>query len=300
MFHLAALHAPHVGVHSETAFRRANVDATAALLEAALAARVRRFVFASTTSVYGCTSRAVSEAVNWGSDPTRSRRECQLRTTAERAYVVHVHQAPCRRWGGRTQHEDRELLALYARVSSKTQAAACSDRGGSSVSWPNRRRTKPLATRVGVDIDLDSSDRRPGHLPTLAGTPCTEPSVQSAATQGGTLAASEVAPLWEVRPKARLRVRCEAARRRAPLLPSLREGRRLLGTSSLPSFTRLLGASRSARLAADPRAPVASAAPAAGPETTRWSGRRSRLLLRADPGLLQTKPTAKWSGPEVA
>ncbi len=63
VFHLAALHAPHVKVRSERAFRRANVDATAALLEAALAARVRRFVFASTTSVYGCTSRAASEAV---------------------------------------------------------------------------------------------------------------------------------------------------------------------------------------------------------------------------------------------
>jgi UDP-glucose 4-epimerase len=62
VFHLAALHAPHVGRTPKEAFRRANVEGTAALLEAALAARVPRFVFASTTSVYGCTSRAAAEA----------------------------------------------------------------------------------------------------------------------------------------------------------------------------------------------------------------------------------------------
>lgn len=63
VFHIAALHAPHVGRRSEADFRRVNVDATAALLEAALAAKVRRFVLTSTTSVYGCTTRVKSEAI---------------------------------------------------------------------------------------------------------------------------------------------------------------------------------------------------------------------------------------------
>jgi len=63
VFHIAALHAPHVGQRSEADFRRINVDATAALLEAAQAAGVRRFILTSTTSVYGCTTRAKSEAV---------------------------------------------------------------------------------------------------------------------------------------------------------------------------------------------------------------------------------------------
>ena len=51
--HVAALHAPHVGLAPDVEFRRVNVDATARLLDAAIAANVSRFVFTSTTSVYG-------------------------------------------------------------------------------------------------------------------------------------------------------------------------------------------------------------------------------------------------------
>jgi nucleoside-diphosphate-sugar epimerase len=51
--HVAALHAPHVGRTSDGEFRSVNVDATARLFDAALAAGVSRFVFTSSTSVYG-------------------------------------------------------------------------------------------------------------------------------------------------------------------------------------------------------------------------------------------------------
>jgi UDP-glucose 4-epimerase len=61
--HVAALHAPHVGCRSEEEFRRVNVEGTRVLLGAALRAGVRRFVFTSTTSVYGCTSRAKDRAI---------------------------------------------------------------------------------------------------------------------------------------------------------------------------------------------------------------------------------------------
>ena len=61
--HLAALHTPHVGLRSEEEFRRVNVEGTRILLGAALRAGVRRFVFTSTTSVYGCTSRAKDRAI---------------------------------------------------------------------------------------------------------------------------------------------------------------------------------------------------------------------------------------------
>ena len=64
VIHIAALHAPHVRVRSEEEFRRTNIDGTAILLQAALRAGVRRFVLTSTTSVYGCTSRA-GEAAIW-------------------------------------------------------------------------------------------------------------------------------------------------------------------------------------------------------------------------------------------
>jgi len=51
--HVAALHASHVGVAADSEFRSVNVDGTARLLESALAAGVSRFVFTSSTSVYG-------------------------------------------------------------------------------------------------------------------------------------------------------------------------------------------------------------------------------------------------------
>jgi nucleoside-diphosphate-sugar epimerase len=53
VIHCAALHAPHVGTASSAEFRAINVDGTARLLDASLAAGLRRFVFTSTTSVYG-------------------------------------------------------------------------------------------------------------------------------------------------------------------------------------------------------------------------------------------------------
>jgi nucleoside-diphosphate-sugar epimerase len=51
--HVAALHAPDVGRASDAEFRNVNVDATARLLDAALAAGASRFVYTSSTSVYG-------------------------------------------------------------------------------------------------------------------------------------------------------------------------------------------------------------------------------------------------------
>ena len=51
--HTAALHAPHVGTHSDEQFRRVNVDATKRLLEHALAVGASHFVLTSTTSLYG-------------------------------------------------------------------------------------------------------------------------------------------------------------------------------------------------------------------------------------------------------
>jgi nucleoside-diphosphate-sugar epimerase len=51
--HTAALHAPHVGGVDEAAFVEANVRVTERLLVESQRAGVRRFVFTSTTSVYG-------------------------------------------------------------------------------------------------------------------------------------------------------------------------------------------------------------------------------------------------------
>lgn len=51
--HVAALHAPHVGACPESEFVRVNVDATRRLAEIAREAGVPRFVFTSTTALYG-------------------------------------------------------------------------------------------------------------------------------------------------------------------------------------------------------------------------------------------------------
>src|SRR5262245_25458967 len=53
VLHTAALHKPHVVTHSRREFVDTNIVGTLNLLEAAAAARVRSFVYTSTTSVYG-------------------------------------------------------------------------------------------------------------------------------------------------------------------------------------------------------------------------------------------------------
>ena len=63
VIHLASLHAPHVGKASQTDFESINVAATAQLLALARKAQVRRFLFASTTSIYGHAMSHKSRAV---------------------------------------------------------------------------------------------------------------------------------------------------------------------------------------------------------------------------------------------
>ncbi len=61
--HFAALHAPHRETHSRAEFLATNVEATARLVDAARQAGVRRFLLASTTSVYGRSMRSKTRAV---------------------------------------------------------------------------------------------------------------------------------------------------------------------------------------------------------------------------------------------
>lgn len=53
VFHAATLHKPHVATHSPQAFIDTNVSGTLQLLQHAADQQVRRFVFTSTTSVFG-------------------------------------------------------------------------------------------------------------------------------------------------------------------------------------------------------------------------------------------------------
>jgi nucleoside-diphosphate-sugar epimerase len=51
--HTAALHAPHVGRHSDAEFRSVNVDGTRRLLDTAVEQGARHFIYTSSTSIYG-------------------------------------------------------------------------------------------------------------------------------------------------------------------------------------------------------------------------------------------------------
>jgi UDP-glucose 4-epimerase len=53
VLHAATLHKPHVATHDRQAFVDANITGTLRLLDAAAAARVRAFIYTSTTSTFG-------------------------------------------------------------------------------------------------------------------------------------------------------------------------------------------------------------------------------------------------------
>jgi UDP-glucose 4-epimerase len=66
VIHAATLHKPHVETHSRQAFVDANITGTLNLLEEALAARVRAFIFTSTTSAFGAAlTAAPDEPAAW-------------------------------------------------------------------------------------------------------------------------------------------------------------------------------------------------------------------------------------------
>ena len=84
--HVAALHAPHVGRQSEAIFEFVNVDATEQLARLALQEGVRRFVFTSTTALYGATATQGAAAwVDEGTVPAPRTVYHRTKIAAERA-----------------------------------------------------------------------------------------------------------------------------------------------------------------------------------------------------------------------
>ncbi|MBZ8140790.1 epimerase [Rubrivivax gelatinosus] len=62
--HTAALHAPHVGAIRESEFERVNVVCTRVLADEAVTAGAKRFVFTSTTALYG-TASTIHQRAGW-------------------------------------------------------------------------------------------------------------------------------------------------------------------------------------------------------------------------------------------
>jgi UDP-glucose 4-epimerase len=63
--HAATLHKPHVATHARQDFVDVNLTGTLNLLEEAVAAGVRSFVFTSTTSVFGGAASRAGEPATW-------------------------------------------------------------------------------------------------------------------------------------------------------------------------------------------------------------------------------------------
>lgn len=90
--HVAALHAPQVGHRPDADFEAINVDGTRALARLAVEAGVRRFVFTSTTALYGAGA-ADGRPAAWVNEDTVPRpRTIYHRTklAAERALEDHA------------------------------------------------------------------------------------------------------------------------------------------------------------------------------------------------------------------
>lgn len=62
VLHTATLHKPHIVTHSRQDFIDCNITGTLTLLEEALAARVRTFIFTSTTSAFGAALTPPNDA----------------------------------------------------------------------------------------------------------------------------------------------------------------------------------------------------------------------------------------------
>ena len=62
IIHAATLHKPHLATHAPQAFIDTNVTGTQMLLEGALAAGVRAFVYTSTTGAFGLAVRPAADA----------------------------------------------------------------------------------------------------------------------------------------------------------------------------------------------------------------------------------------------
>ncbi len=74
VLHTATLHKPHVGSHSKQEFVDANVTGTLTLLEEAVAAGVRGFVFTSSTSAFGrALTPAPGEPAAWITEEVAAR-----------------------------------------------------------------------------------------------------------------------------------------------------------------------------------------------------------------------------------
>jgi nucleoside-diphosphate-sugar epimerase len=116
--HTASLHVPDLAAHGPAEFRAVNVDATRRLLQAAGEAGVTRFVYTSTTSLYGDAMLPESGAAAWVTEALEPRpRDVydETKLAAESACEAASRAGlPCTSLRmSRCFAEDPRLLAIY-------------------------------------------------------------------------------------------------------------------------------------------------------------------------------------------
>jgi UDP-glucose 4-epimerase len=99
--HAATLHKPHVGSHSPAQFVETNLTGTLSLLQEAVAAKVSRFIFISTTSTFGrALAPAEGQPAAWITEDVRPIPRNIYGTTKNAAEDLcelahHEHGLPC-------------------------------------------------------------------------------------------------------------------------------------------------------------------------------------------------------------
>ena len=120
VLHAATLHKPHVATHSRQDFVDTNVTGTLNLLEAAVAQRVRAFVFTSTTSTFRRRAHAAARRAR-GLDHRRRRADSRRTSTA-------------------SPRSRPKICASCSIATSSCPAWCCAPRGSSpkKTTWPER------------------------------------------------------------------------------------------------------------------------------------------------------------------
>jgi nucleoside-diphosphate-sugar epimerase len=118
VIHTASLHAPHVQTRSRRDFIATNIEGTQRLLEAAIKQGVSKFVYTSTTSLYGAAMVSAEQAV-WVTEeltpmPRDIYDETKLEAEACCREATRRHGLPCVSLRiSRCFREPDELMAIY-------------------------------------------------------------------------------------------------------------------------------------------------------------------------------------------
>jgi nucleoside-diphosphate-sugar epimerase len=220
VIHAATLHKPHVATHSRQAFVDTNITGTLNLLEAAVRAKVRAFLFTSTTSVFGdalvpppgAPAAWITEAVT----PVAKNIYGVTKLAAEELCAL--------------AHRNQGLACLVLRTSRFFPEADDDPQARAAYADANLKATEYLYRRVDVEDAVDA------HLVALD---------RAAALGLGRFIITATTPF--VRDDV-AELRCDPEAVLARRVPGWRDAYRALGWKLLPAFDRVYDNTRAREL----------------------------------------------------